>query len=106
MSLSQVAGIFYVLVCGLGVALCVALVEFCQHGRAEAARANVPLRAALSAKARLASAARAHDRKPHAQPRRAAQHGTEHDRLPWNGGAFTGVSLRLNPFPTYLKRIV
>ncbi|KAI8431004.1 hypothetical protein MSG28_001094 [Choristoneura fumiferana] len=65
LTLSQVAGLFYVLVGGLSLALGVALVEFCQHGRAEAARANVPLRAALTAKARLASRG---DHKPHAHP--------------------------------------
>lgn len=80
MTLSQVAGIFYVLVGGLTVALGVALFEFCQHGRAEAARANVPLRAALRAKARLSS----RDRK--APPQRTPQR--EQDRLGWNGAAF------------------
>lgn len=85
MTLSQVAGIFYVLVGGLALALGVALLEFCQHGRAEAARANVPLRAALTAKARLGSRT---DRKM--PPQRTPQR--EHDRLPWNGGAFAGVS--------------
>ncbi|XP_026500303.1 glutamate receptor 1-like [Vanessa tameamea] len=81
MTLSQVAGIFYVLVAGLALALGVALLEFCQHGRAEAARANVPLRAALRAKARLAS----HERKT---PQRTPQR--DQDRLGWNGAAFTG----------------
>lgn len=80
MSLGQVAGIFYVLVGGLVVALAVAFVEFCQHGRAEAARANVPLRSALRAKARMAS----RDRK--APPQRTPQR--EQDRLGWNGAAF------------------
>lgn len=80
MTLSQVAGIFYVLVGGLTVALAVAFVEFCQHGRAEAARANVPLRAALRAKARMAS----RDRKTPQQ--RTPQR--DHDRLGWNGTAF------------------
>ncbi|KAJ2954236.1 hypothetical protein O0L34_g2482 [Tuta absoluta] len=83
MTLSQVAGIFYVLVGGLALALAVALMEFCQHGRREAARANVPLRAALTAKARLASRA---ERK--SLPQRTPQR--DHDRLPWNGGAFAG----------------
>ncbi|KAM3969050.1 LOW QUALITY PROTEIN: glutamate receptor 1 [Aphomia sociella] len=83
MTLSQVAGIFYVLVGGLVLALTVALLEFCQHGRAEAARANVPLRAALRAKARLASRT---DRK--APPQHTPQR--DHDRLGWNGAAFAG----------------
>ncbi|KAI8431012.1 hypothetical protein MSG28_001095 [Choristoneura fumiferana] len=87
MTLSQVAGIFYVLVGGLSLALGVALVEFCQHGRAEAARANVPLRAALTAKARLASRG---DHKPHAHPHPARHAQRDHDRLGWNGGAYAG----------------
>lgn len=86
MTLSQVAGIFYVLVGGLALALAVALLEFCQHGRAEAARANVPLRAALRAKARMASRT---DRKTPIQ--RTPQR--DHDRLGWNGAAFAGVSI-------------
>ncbi|CAH2103921.1 unnamed protein product [Euphydryas editha] len=84
MTLSQVAGIFYVLVGGLGLALGVALLEFCQHGRAEAARANVPLRAALRAKARLASQER---KTPQRTPQR------DQDRLGWNGAAFAGVGI-------------
>ncbi|CAH1647575.1 unnamed protein product [Spodoptera littoralis] len=82
MTLSQVAGIFYVLVGGLALALGVALVEFCQHGRAEAARANVPLRAALRAKARLAS------RTERKTPPLRTQ--SDHERLGWNGAAFAG----------------
>ncbi|PZC75882.1 hypothetical protein B5X24_HaOG205334 [Helicoverpa armigera] len=84
MTLSQVAGIFYVLVGGLALALGVALVEFCQHGRAEAARANVPLRAALRAKARLAS--RTERKTP---PQRTQG---DHERLGWNGAAFAGYN--------------
>jgi hypothetical protein len=84
LTLSQVAGLFYMLMGGLGLALAVALFEFCQHGRAEAARANVPLGTALKAKARLAS--RAERKTP---PQRTPQR--DHDRLGWNGGAFTGV---------------
>ncbi|XP_072930624.1 glutamate receptor 1-like [Epargyreus clarus] len=83
MTLGQVAGIFYVLVGGLALALAVALLEFCHHGRLEAARANVPLRAALRAKARLAS--RSERKTP---PQRTPQR--EHDRLGWNGAAFAG----------------
>ncbi|XP_063632819.1 glutamate receptor 1-like [Cydia splendana] len=88
LTLGQVAGLFYVLVGGLALALGVALLEFCQHGRAEAARANVPLRAALSAKARLASRA---DHKPsHAHTHASRQMQREHERLGWNGGAYAG----------------
>lgn len=83
LTLSQVAGIFYVLVGGLALALAVALFEFCQHGRAEAARANVPLRSALRAKARLASHAERKSPSQRTPPR-------DSDRLGWNG-AFAGV---------------
>ncbi|CAH2219660.1 jg4865, partial [Pararge aegeria aegeria] len=82
MTLSQVAGIFYVLVGGLALALGVALLEFCQHGRAEAARANVPLTAALRGKTRMSPA----DRKT---PQRTPQR--DQDRLGWNGAAFAGT---------------
>lgn len=94
MTLSQVAGIFYVLVGGLTIALGVALFEFCQHGRAEAARANVPLRAALRAKARLASRT---DRKT--PPQRTPQR--EHDRLGWNGAAFGVRNCHCRPIRLY-----
>ncbi|CAB3225979.1 unnamed protein product [Arctia plantaginis] len=83
LTLGQVAGLFYVLVGGLVLALGVALIEFCRHGRAEAARANVPLRTALRAKTRLAS--RPERKSP---PLRNPQR--ENDRLGWNGGAFAG----------------
>lgn len=79
------AGLFYVLMAGLVIALAVALIEFCQYGRVEAARANVPLRAALRAKSRL----NVHERKsptPRTQQR-------EQERLGWNGGAYGGVSI-------------
>lgn len=97
MTLSQVAGIFYVLLGGLALALAVALIEFCQNGRAEAARANVPLRTALRARARLATATTARDRKM--LPQRTPQR--EHDRLGWNGAAFAGVSMAHSYFYTY-----
>ncbi|CAK1554888.1 unnamed protein product [Leptosia nina] len=79
MSLSQVAGIFYVLVGGLALALGVALLEFCHHGRNEAVRSNVSLSAALKAKAKMSRP----DRKTPPRSR-------EHDRLGWNGAAFGG----------------
>lgn len=85
-TLSQVSGIFYVLLGGLVVALAVALLEFCQHGRAEAARANVPLRAALKAKARMAT----RDRKQQSSSRNSSR---DRERLGWNGSAFAGVSI-------------
>lgn len=85
MTLSQVAGLFYVLVGGLSLGLTVALIEFCKHGRAEAARANVTLRAALRAKAHIAS---------NAERKNQTQRGTqrEQERLGWNGGAYGAVS--------------
>lgn len=92
LTLGQVAGLFYVLLGGLGLALGVALLEFCQHGRAEAARANVPLGAALRARAQLASSGTNRDRKNNSQ--RTPQRDS--DRLGWNGGAFTGVSVSRN----------
>ncbi|XP_059057646.1 glutamate receptor 1-like [Achroia grisella] len=83
LSLNQVAGLFYVLMVGLAVALCVALLEFCHHGRTEAARSNIPLGTALKSKARM-------NQRPESKtpPQRTPQR--EHDRLGWNGGAFTG----------------
>lgn len=63
----------------------VALIEFCQYGRQEAARANISLREALTAKARVITYI---ERKPIAQ--RLQQR--EQERVPWNGGVFTGVS--------------
>ena len=41
LSLSNVAGVFYILVGGLGLAMLVALVEFCYKSRAEAKRLKV-----------------------------------------------------------------
>uniref|UniRef100_A0A8C4HQ38 Glutamate receptor n=1 Tax=Dicentrarchus labrax TaxID=13489 RepID=A0A8C4HQ38_DICLA len=43
LSLSNVAGVFYILVGGLGLAMLVALVEFCYKSRAEAKRMKVDL---------------------------------------------------------------
>lgn len=92
MTLSQVAGIFYVLLGGLALALGIALLEFCQHGRAEATRANVPLRAALRARAKFASSTRERKTPPQRTPQR------DRDRLGWNGAAFAGVSKVRTPF--------
>ncbi|XP_026332731.1 glutamate receptor 1-like [Hyposmocoma kahamanoa] len=83
LTLSQVAGLFYVLIGGLTLAMIVALIEFCQYGRQEAARANISLREALTAKTRLITYI---ERKPLAQ--RLQQR--EQERVPWNGGVFTG----------------
>lgn len=53
LSLSNVAGIFYILIGGLLMALAVALLEFCYKSHAEATRAKIPLSDAMKAKARL-----------------------------------------------------
>lgn len=53
LSLSNVAGIFYILIGGLLIALVVALMEFCYKSHSEATRAKIPLSDAMKAKARL-----------------------------------------------------
>ncbi|XP_016316662.1 glutamate receptor 2-like isoform X2 [Sinocyclocheilus anshuiensis] len=53
LSLSNVAGVFYILVGGLGLAMLVALVEFCYKSRAEAKRMKVTFSDATRSKARL-----------------------------------------------------
>ncbi|KAL0115889.1 hypothetical protein PUN28_011044 [Cardiocondyla obscurior] len=53
LSLSNVAGIFYILIGGLLLALAVALLEFCYKSHTEATRAKIPLSDAMKAKARL-----------------------------------------------------
>ncbi|MCJ8733717.1 hypothetical protein PDJAM_G00226730 [Pangasius djambal] len=53
LSLSNVAGVFYILVGGLGLAMLVALVEFCYKSRAEAKRMKVTFSDAMRNKARL-----------------------------------------------------
>ncbi|XP_047422499.1 glutamate receptor 2 isoform X1 [Sciurus carolinensis] len=53
LSLSNVAGVFYILVGGLGLAMLVALIEFCYKSRAEAKRMKMTLSDAMRNKARL-----------------------------------------------------
>uniref|UniRef100_A0A6Q2YTF5 Glutamate receptor n=1 Tax=Esox lucius TaxID=8010 RepID=A0A6Q2YTF5_ESOLU len=53
LSLSNVAGVFYILVGGLGLAMLVALVEFCYKSRAEAKRMKLSFTEAMRNKARL-----------------------------------------------------
>ncbi|XP_074761771.1 glutamate receptor 2 isoform X1 [Athene noctua] len=53
LSLSNVAGVFYILVGGLGLAMLVALIEFCYKSRAEAKRMKMTLNDAMRNKARL-----------------------------------------------------
>ncbi|XP_028008271.1 glutamate receptor 2 isoform X2 [Eptesicus fuscus] len=53
LSLSNVAGVFYILVGGLGLAMLVALIEFCYKSRAEAKRMKMILSDAMRNKARL-----------------------------------------------------
>ncbi|XP_044286629.1 glutamate receptor 2 isoform X2 [Varanus komodoensis] len=53
LSLSNVAGVFYILVGGLGLAMLVALIEFCYKSRAEAKRMKMTMNVAMRSKARL-----------------------------------------------------
>ncbi|XP_062405220.1 glutamate receptor 4-like [Sardina pilchardus] len=53
LSLSNVAGVFYILVGGLGLAMLVALIEFCYKSRAEAKRMKMTFSDAMRSKARL-----------------------------------------------------
>ncbi|XP_039210589.1 glutamate receptor 2 isoform X6 [Crotalus tigris] len=53
LSLSNVAGVFYILVGGLGLAMLVALIEFCYKSRAEAKRMKMILNDTTRNKARL-----------------------------------------------------
>ncbi|XP_064159565.1 glutamate receptor 4a isoform X2 [Anguilla rostrata] len=53
LSLSNVAGVFYILVGGLGLAMLVALIEFCYKSRAEAKRMKLTFTEAMRNKARL-----------------------------------------------------
>ncbi|XP_052127111.1 glutamate receptor 4-like isoform X2 [Frankliniella occidentalis] len=53
LSLSNIAGVFYILIGGLIVALAVALIEFFYKSHSEATRAKIPLSDAMKAKARL-----------------------------------------------------
>ncbi|XP_072120188.1 glutamate receptor 1-like isoform X3 [Mobula birostris] len=53
LSLSNVAGVFYILIGGLGLAMLVALVEFCYKSRTEAARMKLSISAAMRASDRV-----------------------------------------------------
>ncbi|XP_065136477.1 glutamate receptor 4a isoform X1 [Paramisgurnus dabryanus] len=53
LSLSNVAGVFYILVGGLGLAMMVALVEFCYKSRAEAKKLKLTFSEAVRNKTRL-----------------------------------------------------
>ncbi|XP_041986304.1 glutamate receptor 1-like [Aricia agestis] len=81
LTLNQMAGLFYILIGGLGVSLATAILEFIQHGRAEAQRANISLRQAL--RARPGMNLRNKDLTPQRTPQR------EQGRLEWNGGAYS-----------------
>nr|XP_018906951.1 PREDICTED: glutamate receptor 1-like [Bemisia tabaci] len=61
LSLSNVAGIFYVLIGGLILAMAVALLEFCYKSHSEASRAKIPLTDAIKAKARLTIGSREYE---------------------------------------------
>ncbi|CAG7829022.1 unnamed protein product [Allacma fusca] len=53
LSLGSVAGIFYILILGLVLAMVVALIEFCCNSRKEARNAQMTLREAMKQKARV-----------------------------------------------------
>ncbi|XP_077984459.1 glutamate receptor 4-like isoform X2 [Glandiceps talaboti] len=53
LSLNNVAGVFYILVGGLGLAMLVALMEFCYKSRKEARKAKTSLSIAMRGKARM-----------------------------------------------------
>ncbi|CAK1588596.1 unnamed protein product [Parnassius mnemosyne] len=82
LTLSQVAGLFYVLMAGLALALAVALFEFFQHGRAEAARANISLKAAFKAKATFST--RSEINSVQRIPQR------DQERVGWNSAPYVG----------------
>ncbi|CAH0716029.1 unnamed protein product, partial [Brenthis ino] len=82
LTLNQVAGIFYILLGGMGLSLAVALFEFFRHGRSEAARANISIRRALRAKALR------NGRVTSPVPQSETQEEQEH--IDWNGGAYGG----------------
>ena len=54
LSLSHVAGIFYILICGLMLAMLMALIEFCYKASSESKKSQVPMSDAMKNKARLA----------------------------------------------------
>ena len=54
LSLSHLAGIFYILIFGLVLAMLMALVEFCYKASTESKKAKVPMSDAMKNKARLA----------------------------------------------------
>ena len=54
LSLSHVAGIFYILICGLMLAMFMALIEFCYKASSESKKSKVPMSDAMKNKARLA----------------------------------------------------
>merc|ERR1719362_1730509 len=55
LSLSHVAGIFYILICGLMLAMFMALIEFCYKASSESKKSKVPMSDAMKNKARLRS---------------------------------------------------
>ncbi|XP_075228817.1 glutamate receptor IB [Lycorma delicatula] len=61
LSLSNVAGIFYILIGGLILAMAVALLEFCYKSHTEATRDKIPLSDAMKAKARMTIGSRDFD---------------------------------------------
>lgn len=84
LTLNQLAGLFYILVGGMGLALGVAVFELIKHGKAEAVRANISLRNALRAKATGSSGVNTPETEP-------PEEHLEQEHLEWNGAAYTGV---------------
>ncbi|XP_013149588.1 PREDICTED: glutamate receptor 1-like [Papilio polytes] len=83
LTLGQVAGLFYILMGGLLLALAVALFEFFQYGRVQAAKANIPLRAAFKAKSRLPNL-------PEIKTTQRPAPQREQERIDWNSGPYSG----------------
>lgn len=84
LTLNQLAGLFYILVGGMGLALGVAVFELIKHGKAEAVRANISLRKALRAKATGSAGVNTPETEP-------PEEHLEQEHLEWNGAAYTGV---------------
>ncbi|XP_007184214.1 glutamate receptor 2 isoform X3 [Balaenoptera acutorostrata] len=108
LSLSNVAGVFYILVGGLGLAMLVALIEFCYKSRAEAKRMKMTLNDAMRSEERLSVTGSTggngrvmtpgFPKAMHAVPYFQMKLGG-HAQLPWKYSNFTDVFVQTtNPF--------
>ncbi|XP_036709387.1 glutamate receptor 2 isoform X1 [Balaenoptera musculus] len=108
LSLSNVAGVFYILVGGLGLAMLVALIEFCYKSRAEAKRMKMTLNDAMRSEERLSVTGSTggngrvmtpgFPKAMHAVPYFQTKLGG-HAQLPWKYSNFTDVFVQTtNPF--------